>query len=177
MRATRHVRGVSDPMTTVRPARPSELVEVGDLTVAAYVDDGLLRADDVYVECLRDARSRAREAELYVARLDDQPDAIAGTVTFCPRGSAWSEIAGPEEGEFRMLAVAAAARRRGVAEALVRVCLDRSTELGYTAVVLSSLPVQRPAHRVYRRLGFRRVPDRDWSPAEGVTLLSFRIDL
>jgi ribosomal protein S18 acetylase RimI-like enzyme len=57
------------------------------------------------------------------------------------------------------------------------VCLERSIELGYSAVVLSSLPVQQAAHRLYERLGFRRTPDRDWSPATGVDLLAFRLDL
>jgi hypothetical protein len=44
-------------------------------------------------------------------------------------------------------------------------------------VVLSSLPVQRDAHRIYERLGFVRLPERDWSPHDGVDLLAFRLDL
>jgi ribosomal protein S18 acetylase RimI-like enzyme len=162
---------------TVRPAHTDELAVIGDLTAEAYVADGFVAADDGYVERLRDAMTRAREAEVYVATLADLPDVVVGTVTFCPQGSAWSELAQPAEGEFRMLAVAPAARRRGVAEALVSVCVERSRELGYTAVVLSSLPEQQTAHRLYERLGFRRTPDRDWSPDEGVDLLAFRLDL
>jgi ribosomal protein S18 acetylase RimI-like enzyme len=69
------------------------------------------------------------------------------------------------------------ARRRGVAAALVGACVERSRELGYRALVLSSLPVQQPAHRVYERLGFRRTPDLDWSPADNVELLAFRLEL
>jgi ribosomal protein S18 acetylase RimI-like enzyme len=161
----------------VRPAHTSELPGIGELTVEAYTADGLLAHDDHYTEHLRDAVTRAREAELYVAELEDRPEVVAGTVTFCPEGSAWCELAQPGEGEFRMLAVSPTARRRGVAEALVSVCLERSVELGYRAVVLSSLPVQQAAHRIYRRLGFRRTPDLDWSPAEDVELLAFRLDL
>lgn len=162
---------------TVRPVHADELAEVGELTVRSYAVDGFLDGDDRYVHHLRDAVTRAREAEVYVAALPERPDRIAGTVTFCPQGSPWSELAGPAEGEFRMLAVAPEARGRGVATALVGVCLERSRELGYSAVVLSSLPVQRTAHRLYARLGFRRTPDLDWSPAEGVSLLGFRLDL
>ncbi len=157
---------------TVRPAHTSELAEVGELTVAAYEE--LLVPEDFYVAHLRDAVTRAREAELYVAELEGR---LAGTVTFCPQGSPWSEAAQPGEGEFRMLGVHPSARRRGVAESLVSVCVERSRELGYDAVVLGSLPVQRPAHRIYERFGFRRIPDRDWSPADGVELLAFRLDL
>ena len=93
--------GDGGAMITVRPAHTVELAEVGDLTVRAYVD-GVLSPDDGYVHHLRDAVTRAREAELYVALVDG---ALAGTVTFCPQGSPWGEIAQPGEGEFRMLAV------------------------------------------------------------------------
>ena len=156
-------------MITVRPAHTDELAEVGELTVRAYTDS-LLSAEDGYVQHLRDAATRANEAELYVALLHGD---LAGTVTFCPQGSRWSEIARPGEGEFRMLAVDPAHRRQGVAEALVGVCLERSRELGYDGVVLSSLEVKAPAQRIYQRLGFTRDPDRDWSPVEGVDLIAF----
>jgi ribosomal protein S18 acetylase RimI-like enzyme len=162
---------------TVRPAHVSELPVVGDLTVSAYAADGLLVDDDPYAQHLRDTVTRAREAELYVATLVDAPDEVAGTVTYCPEGSPWREVAEPGEGEFRMLAVAPWARRRGVARALVGACLERSTELGCSAVVLCSLPVQQPAHRIYESLGFRREPERDWSPYDGVDLLAFRLVL
>jgi ribosomal protein S18 acetylase RimI-like enzyme len=161
-------------MITVRPVHASELAAVGELTVSAYAASGLLVEDDPYADHLRDAVTRSREAEVYVAVIDDR---IAGTVTFCPEGSPWGEIGQPGEGEFRMLAVDPAFRRLGVAEALVGVCLERSTELGYTAVVLSSLEEQAPAHRIYERLGFRRLPERDWSPYPGVDLRAFRLDL
>ena len=161
---------------TVRPAHTSELPEIGELTVRAYSADGFVDGDDRYSAHLQDAVTRAREAELYVAVIEDLPG-VAGTVTFCPQGSPWAELAQPGEGEFRMLAVAPEARRRGVARALVGVCLERSRELGYTAVVLSSLPVQQPAHRIYSRLGFRRTPELDWSPQETIDLLAFRLEL
>jgi ribosomal protein S18 acetylase RimI-like enzyme len=159
---------------TVRPAHTTELGAIGDLTERAYAADGFVDAEDPYADHLRDAVTRSREAELYVALVEDE---IAGTVTFCPEGSAWGEIAQPGEGEFRMLAVAPEHRRRGVAAALVGVCVERSRELGYDAVVLSSLAVQQPAHRLYESLGFRRVPDRDWSPHDGVDLQAFRLAL
>jgi ribosomal protein S18 acetylase RimI-like enzyme len=162
---------------TVRPAHTSELPAVGDLTVAAYRADGFLVDDDPYVPALLDTATRAREGELYVAELLDAPGVLAGTVTFCPAGSPWCELATEGEGEFRMLAVDPAHRRRGVAAALVSTCLERSRELGYRALVLSSLPEQGSAHRLYERLGFRRTPDLDWSPAQDVRLLAFRLDL
>jgi ribosomal protein S18 acetylase RimI-like enzyme len=157
---------------TVRPAHTDELGVIGNLTARAYAADGFVDAEDPYADHLREAATRSREAEVYVALVGNK---VAGTVTFCREGSAWSEIAQPGEGEFRMLAVAPEHRRRGVAAALVAVCVERSRELGYDAVVLSSLAVQQPAHRLYERLGFLRVPERDWSPHDGVDLQAFRL--
>ena len=73
-----------------------------------------------------------------------------------------------------MLAVDPAARGRGVGSALTRRALDESLRRGRTgALVCSSLPAMRGAHRIYRQLGFTRVPQRDWSPSPGVELLAF----
>jgi hypothetical protein len=33
------------------------------------------------------------------------------------------------------------------------------------------------AQRLYERLGFRRAPDHDWSPALGILLLGYVLDL
>ena len=158
----------------VRPADRGELTAVGRLTLDAYAADGHIDESGLYAPHLLDAASRADHGELLVAVVDGR---LAGTVTFCPEGSPFSEVAGPGEGEFRMLAVAPAARRLGVAEALVRACIDRSHELGYRALVLSSMTVQVEAHRLYERLGFRRTSERDWSPRPGIDLIGFQLDL
>lgn len=159
----------------IRPAHPDELPAVGALTLDAYAADGFVTGDSPYAEELRDAATRAREAELYVAVGED--GTLLGTVTYCAEGSSYQEVAGPREGEFRMLAVAPDARRRGVAEAMVRLCIERSEELGYDAVLLSSMPNQEAAHRIYERVGFVRTPERDWTPRPGLTLLGFRKEL
>ena len=33
------------------------------------------------------------------------------------------------------------------------------------------------AHRIYQRVGFRRAPERDWSPVPGMDLLAFTLAL
>jgi ribosomal protein S18 acetylase RimI-like enzyme len=159
----------------IRPAHPGELGAIGRLTLDAYAADGHVSPTDEYASVLLDAASRARSAEVYVAT--DEADRLLGTVTFCPEGSDYREIATAGEGEFRMLAVAPDARRRGVAEALVRLCVERSTELGYTALVLSSQATQTAAHRLYERIGFRRTPDLDWAPVPSIDLLAYRLEL
>jgi GNAT superfamily N-acetyltransferase len=79
----------------------------------------------------------------------------------------YRELAGPGEGEFRMLAVDPSARRRGLAKALVGRCRDRCRELGLDGLVLCTLEEMAPAHALYRSLGFRRDPGLDWEPAPG----------
>jgi len=159
----------------IRRARGDDIAAVGEVTVAAYADFTAGDADG-YVQHLRDAASRDREAELWVATPDDS-DEILGTVTITPSGSPWREIARDGEGEFRMLAVAPAAQGQGVGTALVDLVLDRFRADGARAVVMSTLPVMMAAHRIYERAGFVRDPERDWSPLPGVDLLAFALRL
>ncbi len=160
----------------VDPSDPAELDAVGRLTLAAYDHDGYLgEAEDGYRSELLAAEDRAREAQLVVAVDDD--GTLLGTVTFARAGTPWAEVSGPGEAEFRMLAVAAHARGRGVGDALTRWCLDRARADGCRGVVLSTLPAMHGAHRLYERLGFARTPDRDWYPAPETLLLTYRLDL
>jgi ribosomal protein S18 acetylase RimI-like enzyme len=148
----------------------------GELTVEAYSDFTAGPADS-YIDHLRDAATRDREAELWVATPDDRDDLVMGCVTICPAGSPWREISREDEGEFRMLAVAPAMRGRGIGEALVRLCLDRFRSDGFRGVAISTLAEMTSAHRIYERLGFERDPSRDWSPLAGVDLLAFQVSL
>ena len=162
---------MSDRPRVVRLARPDEYAAVGELTVAGYVCDGFLSPDDDYAAELRDAASRAASAELWVA---EDADALAGTVTFCPPGSALRELGREGAGEFRMLAVAPHARGRGVARALVEHCLQRCRELELPEVVLCSMPTMTGAHALYGSFGFVRDETLDWRPRPDVLLVGFR---
>jgi len=158
----------------VRRARAGELAAAGEVTVTAYQADGF--APPHYVDRLRDAATRDREAELWLA-VDDE-SAVLGCVTYCPPGSPWREIAVDDsEGEFRMLAVAPAARGRGVGRTLIERCLERTRELGQPRLVLCSERGMAAAQRLYARFGFTRLPERDWSPVPGVDLLAYGLDL
>jgi ribosomal protein S18 acetylase RimI-like enzyme len=150
--------------------RVEELAAVGRLTADAYVSDGLVDPTNGYVERLLDAAGRAREAEVWVAV---EGERLLGSVTFVAPGSPYREIARDDEGEFRMLAVGPEARGRGVGRTLVELCVRRSRELGYAGLRMSTMDRMASAHRVYERLGFTRVPDDDWSPEPGVSLLAY----
>lgn len=158
----------------LRRARPEEYAEIGAITVAAY-EPYLRGVEDDYRQQLLDTATRDREAEVWVAASDD--GVLLGDVTVCPPGSPWCELARDGEGEFRMLAVAPAARGQGVGTALAALVVDRFRREGARAVVLSSLAEMREAHRIYERLGFRRRPDLDWSPMPETHLIAYRLEL
>jgi len=153
----------------IRPARPDEHADVGELTVRAYAAFTLGPADP-YIARLRDAAARAAGAEVWVAV---EGDRLLGNVTSCPPGSPWREIAREDEGEFRMLAVDPSARGSGAGTALARHCEQRARDHGAAGMAISSLAQMTDAHRIYVRLGYVREPERDWSPLPGVDLVAF----
>jgi ribosomal protein S18 acetylase RimI-like enzyme len=164
----------------IRQATPDDYELLGDITAQAYLQDGLLTfgEGDWYLGELKDVAKRAAAAEVLVALEDDL---LLGGVTFVPSGGPMADIARPGEAEIRMLAVAQQARGRGAGEALVRACIDhaRATD-GCTAIVLSTQHTMHSAHRIYERLGFVRVPERDWKPIPDLadlTLLTYELTL
>jgi predicted N-acetyltransferase YhbS len=161
----------------IRPARLAEFAAIGEVTVEAYQHGGFLahNAEPGYAGKLRDAASRAEHAELVAAVAPD--GTVVGSVTVVRPGTRYSEVSLDGELEFRMLAVAPSAAGRGIGAALTNAVLDRARELGAFRVVMCSLSIMTTAHRMYERLGFTRIPDRDWSPAPGVALVAYSLDL
>ena len=156
----------------IRPARPDEYDDIGELAVRVYLAEGYTRTDSRYNAVLRDVAPRAEKAELMVA-LDDA-GTILGTVTYAGLGSPYAEhVSSPEEGSFRMLVVDPAARGQGVGEALVRWCIDRARTSGVRTLRLSTQPGMVAAGRLYLRLGFVRTPERDWNPEPDVDLITY----
>ncbi|PPK64290.1 acetyltransferase (GNAT) family protein [Actinokineospora auranticolor] len=148
---------------------------MGALTVEAYRSAGYPTSGGGYTSTLADAGSRLRSAELLVAV--DPNGCLVGTVTIALPGTPYAEISREGELEFRMLAVTAEARGRGVGELLVRAVIDRAAELGLTRVVLCSPTDMKASHRLYDRLGFTRLPTRDWRPGPDVLLIAYALDI
>jgi ribosomal protein S18 acetylase RimI-like enzyme len=165
----------------VREARETELDRIGALTVEVYEGEGMTSPE--YLGVLADARTRWESpATTLLVAFDDgaQEDTdLLGTVVYAAPGSPWQDLGQGEEVEFRMLATAAPARGRGVGEALVRACIERAKLAGAPRLVLSTGPEMLAAHRLYERLGFVRVPERDWSPRPeaGILLRAYVLKL
>jgi GNAT superfamily N-acetyltransferase len=79
--------------------------------------------------------------------------------------------------EVRLLAVAPAARRQGVAAALMQECVRRARQAGARILGLHTTDFMQAARRMYERMGFVRAPEIDFEPAPGLTIEGYRLDL
>lgn len=156
---------------SIRTAHPDEYAQCGELCVNAYVAGGHLDSANPYAQTLRDVAARATSTQTLVALRDHE---IVGTVTICLPDSDWAEVCQAGELEFRFLAVEPDSWRQGVGEALVAACEERARQAHVTAMVILVIDINAAAHRLYRRLGFERMPERDWMPVPTARLLAYR---
>ncbi|MCC2318192.1 GNAT family N-acetyltransferase [Cellulomonas chengniuliangii] len=158
----------------VRLVAAHEHDRVAELTVAAYSHD--YEISERYRGMLEDVATRAREHQVWVAQ-DLATGALLGAVTTPRPGSRLSVVAREGELGLRHLAVDPGARGRGIGALLTRHAIDLARERGLRRVVLNSGEHMAPAHRLYARLGFARLPDREERVFEGGLLLAFGIDV
>ena len=158
----------------IRPIESGEMVEAGEVVLAAYRSLGDFTLAGDYEADLRDVAARSTGATVLVAVEDGQ---VLGCVSLVEDPeSPWSEGFRPGEAGIRMLAVAPDATGRGVGTALVEACLARARTIGARRAVLHSTASMAPAQRIYRRLGFIRTPDRDVQLPD-FHLMAFALDL
>lgn len=165
----------ADPDSIViRPAVPDDYAAVAEITVEAYADGGHLSSGEDYAGTLADVAGRASAGEILVA-VDGRD--VLGAVFLVHPGSDYAEIGQSGEVEFRMLAVSPKAQRRGIGERLVNACLERAREWGAERVVICARDFIEAPLRLYARMGFVRMPERDWAPAPGINLVALRFEL
>ena len=105
----------------------------------------------------------------------DEAGAVVGAVLLYPPADdalpprPWPEV--------RLLAVAPAARGRGIGAALMQECIWRTREAGQPVLSLHTTDFMRVAKAMYERMGFVRAPEIDFTPAPGVVIQGFRLDL
>lgn len=156
----------------VRDVEPGEYAAVGALTVDVYVGEGHINPESPYVAELADTATRAASAEILVAV---QHGEVVGSVTVARPGTPFADIARGGELEFRMLAVAKAGRGLGVGSALIRHVIEIARTEALHSVVLTTMPTMQDARRLYERLGFTHVPERDWRTMAGTPLTVMRL--
>ncbi|BCW18385.1 N-acetyltransferase [Arthrobacter sp. NtRootA9] len=161
---------------TLRRAVTADFAEVRRITRDAYLRAGHFAADHPYMSVLEDVEHRAEHAQVWVAEAAGK---VVAAVTLTFAGQPYSEIAQDGELEFRMLAVDSAHQGGGVGRAVVRAIVEHARMLpGIDAISITSATFMKRAHTLYRSLGFRRAPERDWYvPGEHVLLWVFRLEL
>ncbi len=115
-----------------------------------------------------------KPAEQIVA---EREGAIVGAILLYPVGTVFFSSNRPPvpivSPEMRLLAVAPAARGRGVGAALVRECVRRARRAGASALTLHTSDVMRTAMRMYERIGFVRAPELDFHPAPDLIIKGY----
>lgn len=159
----------------VREAEAADRPAIHDVTLAAYEE---------YAARMPPALWRGYRQNIVATLADPAPalqlvaedaGAVVGTVLLYPAASAgptarpWPEV--------RLLAVAPSARARGVGAALMRECIARTRARGATVLSLHTTDLMRVAKSMYERMGFERAPELDFTPAPGVVIQGFRLDL
>ena len=193
-------------MVEIRDARQDEFDELGDIRVGAYLADGFLSPHSTYAPRLRALGADGLDHVLVAVQPDaGQPDAgqpgtrptdpgttggcgpaaanggrhgrIVGTVMLQGWPQGGEILAGPEEAEIRALAVSPEARGSGVGRALLAAVIERAARDGIRHLVLLTQAEMKAAHHLYEEAGFSRLPERDWSPEPGLTLLAYGLTL
>jgi ribosomal protein S18 acetylase RimI-like enzyme len=161
------------PAVRIEHATAEDHRDIAALTVSVYVDGGL--ANPEYSLELADVAGRADRAELLIVR--DEAGRLVGSVALVLDGDFGEVTESDDEAAFRMLVVDPVAQGRGIGALLVGECLERARAAGKRRMVLSTDPLMTAAHRLYERLGFTRLPERDWSPVPGIDLMVYARDL
>lgn len=146
----------------VRPCTDADWDHALRLIASVFVDEG-------YVSRQRNERFCRREniephgLLLTAAESENERGAVLGVVVLAHPGGPLNLVAKEGEAEFRVLAVDPRGRGRGVGEMLVRACLERAKAPPWNArmVVIWTQPGMTAAQRLYERVGFVRVPERD----------------
>lgn len=153
---------MTGPGVAVRPAIETDLPVLAALEAAAFTAPG----------------SPAWSRDLLAGELA-QPTAlvlVAVAENSRPIGYAAFRHVGPES-ELLRVAVAPAARNRGVGRALVEDGLARLRERGVATCFLEVRPANAPALALYARLGFCTIDRRRRYFADGADALVLRLDL
>lgn len=164
----------------LREARPEELTLLREQRVKAYSPYAELIPGGHWGALRQSLQSEADQlpgAEFIVAECEAK---LAGSVVlFPPKSNAYDGLADAVEyPEIRMLAVDGEFRGKGVAAALIAECVARSRAKRYRLIGLHTGEFMKPAIRLYERLGFRRVPEHDFQPADdGIVVRAYRLEI
>jgi GNAT superfamily N-acetyltransferase len=127
---------------------------------------------DLHIEGVRQSRS------LYPPPAGYEDDLHDISATYLGDGSNFWVVESPDgligmaavsrvderTGRVRRMRVTASWRRKGVAQALLRIAMAFCRECGYNRVILDTTHMQTDAHRLYERAGFTKTGEHELGP-------------
>nr|WP_090746278.1 GNAT family N-acetyltransferase [Mesobacillus persicus] len=164
----------------IRDAKEEELPFIREQRVKAY-EDHIAKIPQGHWQELKKAILSEADVEegvdLLVAELAGE--IIASVALFPAKIDAYDgKVEELEYPEIRMLAVSPEARGKGAAKRLINECMERAIAKGYQSIGLHTGEFMNEARNLYENLGFERVPESDFIPAEdGIKVLGFRLSL
>ncbi|WP_404328394.1 GNAT family N-acetyltransferase [Mesobacillus maritimus] len=167
-------------MIIIRDAKKEEIPFIREQRVRAYEDHVAKIPQGHWQELKKAIQSEADtdpSVDLIVAETNGK---LVGSVALFPsKMDAYDgKIDELDYPEIRMLAVAREARGKGAAKSLINECMKRAKAKGYQSIGLHTGEFMHDARMLYENLGFARVPEYDFVPAEdGIKVLAFRLSL
>jgi GNAT superfamily N-acetyltransferase len=169
-------------VTAIRDARPIDRGAILAVTLAAYEQYAAALTPPLWARYRQNIQATLGDvgtAAQIVA--EEESGALVGTVLLFPAGAVMPNPGGTaiplEWPEVRLLAVAPAARGKGVARRLMEECIQRARAAGSSALTLHTADIMAVAMRLYERMGFTRAPELDIRPAPGILAKGYRLPL
>ena len=159
--------------------RDTERDAAREVTLAAYEEYAAIMPQPLWTGYRRHVLATLDAGGPADRIIAERQGVIVGSVLlFPPAANAYTGAAGGAEWpEVRLLAVLPAARGHGIGAALMAECVRRARIAGAAALGLHTTDMMQAAIRLYERMGFVRTPDLDFSPAQGILVKGYRLDL
>lgn len=167
-------------MIKIRKALRNEFEMIRELRVKAYEEHAQYIPKghwDALRSSILSEEDEQLGVELLIAELDGE---VGGSVALFPsKIDAYKGLIDMlEYPEIRMLAVTPQSRGKGVAKALIEECIHRAKVSGSKQIGLHTGEFMETAIRLYERMGFKRVPQFDFQPADdGITVRAYRLPI
>ncbi|HET9854904.1 MAG TPA: GNAT family N-acetyltransferase [Methylomirabilota bacterium] len=164
-------------MTAIRDARPDDRAAILAVTLAAYEQYAAALTPPLWAVYRQNIQATLADVGPAAQLVAEDGGALVGAVLLFPTGSVMAtpgrSITLPLP-EVRLLAVAPAARGKGVARRLMEECIQRARAAGAPALTLHTTDMMAVAMRLYERLGFERTPELDIRPAPGILAKGYK---
>lgn len=164
----------------LRDAIADEFPSIRTQRVSSY-EEHAEKIPEAHWKALKQAISSDADLQQGVERIVAEFDGeIVGSVALFPAKTDAYEgyVDELDYPEIRMLAVTPRARGNGVAAALISECIRRTKAKGFSSIGLHTADFMESAMRLYERLGFERLPQFDFEPADdGIIVKAYRLTI